>query len=369
MAADPPNLVAIYADGYRTATERFFSRRKLLIQTIRQELLERWQRRQLSNFDYIMELNALAGRSYNDITQYPVLPWVLTDYSSPELNLETEETFRDLSKPVGALNAARAARFRERYENFDDPEIPKFHYGSHYSSAGTVLYYMLRVEPFTSLAIALQGGRFDVADRLFGGVRSTFEGCLDSMADVKELTPEWFYCPEMFINTQGFELGYKQTGEKLDHVQLPPWARNAHDFVVKHREALESDYVSEHLHEWVNLVFGYQQRGPAAVEAQNVFYYLTYEGAVDMESVTDEQDLQATEDQIRFFGCENGESRGRNRGACGDFEFTASCAGVVVKEYVCHFEWDISVTHKTHRCFVRPTPVPPRTGKRPRSSS
>lgn len=41
-------------------------------------------------------------------------------------------------QPIGALNPTRLEKFLERYDNFDDPVIPKFHYGSHYSSAGTV---------------------------------------------------------------------------------------------------------------------------------------------------------------------------------------------------------------------------------------
>lgn len=62
-----------------------------------------------------MELNVVAGRSYNDITQYPVFPWVLSDYTSTELDLDNPNSFRDLQKPVGALNAERRKDFIERY--------------------------------------------------------------------------------------------------------------------------------------------------------------------------------------------------------------------------------------------------------------
>ena len=41
-----------------------------------------WQKRDISNFEYLMYLNTLAGRTYNDYMQYPVFPWVLADYTS-----------------------------------------------------------------------------------------------------------------------------------------------------------------------------------------------------------------------------------------------------------------------------------------------
>ena len=40
------------------------------------------QRGEISNFEYLMCLNTLAGRSYNDLMQYPVFPWVVADYES-----------------------------------------------------------------------------------------------------------------------------------------------------------------------------------------------------------------------------------------------------------------------------------------------
>lgn len=61
----------------------------------------------MTNFEYLMILNTLAGRSYNDLTQYPIFPWVLADYSSDTLDFNKSSTFRDLSKPVGALDPKR----------------------------------------------------------------------------------------------------------------------------------------------------------------------------------------------------------------------------------------------------------------------
>lgn len=62
-----------------------------------------------------MALNVIAGRSFNDISQYPVFPWVLADYTSSELDLNNPASFRDLSRPMGALNEQRRRLFLERY--------------------------------------------------------------------------------------------------------------------------------------------------------------------------------------------------------------------------------------------------------------
>jgi hypothetical protein len=35
-----------------------------------------WIDKRISNWEYLQWLNDIAGRSYSDITQYPVLPWV-----------------------------------------------------------------------------------------------------------------------------------------------------------------------------------------------------------------------------------------------------------------------------------------------------
>lgn len=71
---------------------------------------------------------------------------------------------------------------------------------------------------------------------------------------------------------------------------------------MKNLVALESEYVSANIHHWIDLVFGCKQRGAAAVEANNVFFYLTYEGMVDVDSITDPVVKSSMQSQIAHFG-------------------------------------------------------------------
>lgn len=244
---------------------------------------------------------------FTDLIKIVVFPWVLQDYTSAELDLSNPSTFRDLSKPIGALNPDRLANFVQRYETFDDPEIPPFMYGSHYSHMGAVLYYLLRLEPYTSYALRLADEKhqqqFDHADRLFHSIGETWKNCYRDVGDVKELIPEFFYCPAFLKNSNRLNFGTRQNGVQLDHVELPPWAHgSAEEFIGKNRLALESDYVSSHLHLWIDLIFGYKQRGKAAEEAHNVFFYLTYEGTVDVNAIEDKTMRESMQAQIALFG-------------------------------------------------------------------
>ncbi|XP_069067022.1 neurobeachin-like protein 2 isoform X2 [Pleurodeles waltl] len=268
-------------------------------------LTQKWVWREISNFEYLMQLNTIAGRTYNDLSQYPVFPWILRDYVSETLDLNNPEVFRDLSKPIGVVNERHAKEVKEKYESFEDPSgtVDKFHYGTHYSNAAGVMHYMIRTEPFTTLHIQLQSGRFDCSDRQFHSVPAAWQARMENPVDVKELIPEFFYFPEFLENGNGFDLGCLQMSNgKVNDVVLPRWAESREDFIYKHRKALESEYVSEHLHQWIDLIFGYKQRGPAAVEALNVFYYCTYEGVVDLDAIADETERKALEGIISNFG-------------------------------------------------------------------
>ncbi|KAG5190431.1 BEACH domain-containing protein [Tribonema minus] len=288
--------------------------------------LRRWQRGEIDNYQYLAFLNTAADRSVNDLTQYPVYPWVISDYTSETLDLDDPATYRDLSKPIGALNAQRLEYFKQRLVSMPDPGAPPprppplraaphvrmhaaalhegqgipppFLYGTHYSTPGYVLFFLVRTAPEHMLC--LQNGRFDAADRMFYSMASTWESVFANHADLKELIPEFYAGSGKFLgNTDDLQLGVTQTGQRLGDVELPPWARSGRDFIARCRAALESAHVSARLHLWIDLIFGCKQRGAAALDADNLFYHLTYEGNVDLDAIDDPRERAALESQAR----------------------------------------------------------------------
>lgn len=268
----------------------------------------KWVKGEISNFHYLMSINTMAGRTFNDLTQYPVFPWVLADYNSDELDLSDPQNFRDLSKPMGCQTIEREAEFKSRYESFaemGDHNSPPFHYGTHYSSAMIVTSYLIRLQPFVQSYLLLQGGSFDHPDRLFYSIGKAWSSAsTENMTDVRELIPEFYYLPEFLLNSNGYDFGSRQgNGGRIDNVALPPWAKgDPKIFIAKHREALESEHVSRNLHLWIDLVFGQKQRGEAALEATNVFHHLSYHGAKDLEKIDDPVERLATIGIIHNFG-------------------------------------------------------------------
>ncbi|KAL6080827.1 hypothetical protein STEG23_023836, partial [Scotinomys teguina] len=195
-------------------------------------------------------------RGYNDLNQYPVFPWVITNYESEELDLTLPSNFRDLSKPIGALNPKRAAFFAERFESWEDDHVPKFHYGTHYSTASFVLAWLLRIEPFTTYFLNFQGGKFDHADRTFSSVSRAWRNSQRDTSDIKELIPEFYYLPEMFVNFNNYSLGVMDDGTVVSDVELPPWAKTSEEFVRINRLSI---LLVLCLLEWVLLCFQVQR--------------------------------------------------------------------------------------------------------------
>lgn len=303
-------------------------------------------------------------------------------------------------QPIGALNPKRAAFYAERYETWDDDSTPSHHYTTLYSTSHSTLMWMLRIvrthlrriktkpcwsfesraaawgflwnltsctrtcrsrsphfssTPTTgsltipkelSPALAARGGTVRgtqltsrwVFQNNINNTAALLKQILKSTWVHQELIPEFYYLPEMFVNSNEYELGVREDGVPVCDVELPAWAKKPEDFVRINRmvrdsrwmhlnehasdfffksnmstcnqskvnrgqhpgaqtltemsttvsapdQALESEFVSCQLHQWIDLIFGYKQRGPEAVRALNVFNFLSYEGAVNLDNL------------------------------------------------------------------------------------
>jgi factor associated with neutral sphingomyelinase activation len=232
---------------------------------------ELWRNCKISNFAYLMFLNHLAGRSENDIGQYPVLPWTLLSGAPRDLmtspdRFQDPSLYRDLSKAVSALDETRLAQSVLRASQMGESE--KFLFGSFYSNPGFVLYFLLR--KFPECHLRLHGGHFDHPARLF----NSFESLANSPAMTMELIPEFYSDWEQASSW----LNSVPSMTNVCPVELPEWCDGSPEkFVIGLRCALESKVVSDQLHLWIDLVFGVKSRvSGICMEANNLFHPICY---------------------------------------------------------------------------------------------
>ena len=162
-----------------------------------------WQSGKLTNAEYLLVLNFAASRSFNDPTQYPVFPWVLTDYKNENGLRASSMTLRDLKKPVGSLSDDKYEQFKSKYfemvakdpksspflkgvpasgasssdsrpnDQYEEEVEPAYMYFAHYSTPGIVFYYLIRKYP--SYLVRIQNEAFGgPPDRIFHDVNITW---------------------------------------------------------------------------------------------------------------------------------------------------------------------------------------------------
>ena len=254
-------------------------------------IYDKWAKWEMSTLKLLMILNIYANRSYNNVDQYHVFPWIITDYKSDTLpSMDKKDFIRHMNKPMGMMDFTELSKQRRisyeqnwlENENEEDVDENYDRYGSHYSTSLYLTYYLVRVFPYSYLRIELQGKKFDDPNRLFNKLENSFQNSISQKSDVRELIPEFFCFPEMFLNMNELNLGeiLDSNGKEqlVQNVELPPWSKNnSYLFIEKHRALLESAEISEKINEWFNLIFGSKQKGKEAKKIKNLFVNQSYE--------------------------------------------------------------------------------------------
>ncbi|KAH8581479.1 neutral sphingomyelinase activation associated factor-like BEACH domain containing [Cryptosporidium sp. chipmunk genotype I] len=250
-----------------------------------------WKNGSISTYHYLDYLNSISGRSKGDLTQYPIFPWTIVSFNSvlnSKYDLSQSINYRDLSKPLGSINTNNLEMLKSRMK--DLPISEQFLYGSHYSTPGYISYFLVR--QFPEYQLKLHGGDFDVWNRMFHSMNDTWRTILEGKTTYMELIPQFYeQNPEFLLNNK---LNIRTNSGSLLNVQIPKWEletdqnqlntiplntpnlSQAEKFLRTMRYALEGQVVSQHIHEWIDLIFGFKQRGPQAYISDNLFHPITY---------------------------------------------------------------------------------------------
>merc|ERR1711920_292611 len=101
---------------------------------------------------------------------------------------------------------------------------PPFLYGTHFSTPGYVLFYLLRQAP--EYMLCLQNGKFDAPDRLFRSIPATFQSCLTNHADLKELIPEFYMVTDSEKELENTSSGNNMIFQSATKVHADNWLKN-----------------------------------------------------------------------------------------------------------------------------------------------
>lgn len=240
-------------------------------------LVLEWVHGRVSNFHYLMELNRLAGRREGDPNYHPVLPWVV-DFTVPY------GIFRDLRKSKFRLNKgdkqldftyemtkeALAAAHGSGGSHFvSDLGGPVGPGGSGQSDHLHVPHHISDV--LSDITYYVYKARRTLKSVLCSHVRSQWEPneYPASMERIQSWTPDECI-PEFYTDPSIF----RSIHPDMPDLDVPPWCNSYEEFIAVHRQLLESREVSQQLHHWIDLTFGYKLSGKEAVKAKNVCLHL-----------------------------------------------------------------------------------------------
>ena len=254
----------------------------------------------INNFVYLLKLNYLSARTYNDLNQYPVFPWLFFDIknidailTSEKNNIDKIETTVELSVSIGSEQDIEnlenektenikmsneeltkklklrnfiypiSMQTQDKRENFiNNNYIP---HGTHYSTASYIYYYLIRNNPFNESMIQLQNLNKENPNRLFTSLEDSLTILYESIEN-REPCPQFFTNFDYYCNLNCAFLGFQHNDSLVDDFRINKGndiSGNLFSTYFKYlylfRKLLNSFLISKFLPNWIDFIFGIKQ--------------------------------------------------------------------------------------------------------------
>ena len=306
------NILIDVKDDLLTKNKKQFSILSNDYKLLLKEKLNAFKYGEITNYNYLLYLNKLSSRTYNDLAQYPVFPWLvikinklndLTDnvgniilknnmINEKEENKENND-IRDMNYPISMQSPEKREEQINKY--LDDNSKFRCHMGTHYSTSSYIYYYLMRINPYGENLIKLQNYQQENPNRMFLSFKET-QIILNSSTDNRELIPDIYCYIDYFCNLNCSFFGIRANLNLVDDLfiidQNIPKEENLNlissfiESLYRHKKLLNDVTTSKKLDKWVDIIFGKRQL-PLDDEniaySCNIFQKTAYEQKMNLE--------------------------------------------------------------------------------------
>ena len=214
----------------------------------------KWLDGAISTLDYLLLINKFSDRSYNVLSQYLILPWILFSFQ----NIYDPENFRNFAFP-GLF------RSKEKIDQIIKEDVYNeyaFHFPNLFSNAMYVIHYLFRSYPFINNQIKLQEEKFDEPARQFQSILGTYNVFNENPQINMELIPEFFFIPEFFLNLNYCYYGtyiLEGKGILINNLEIGPDFHQILEIVNFHQTNINSEIINSKINKWIDYIFGENQ--------------------------------------------------------------------------------------------------------------
>ena len=240
---------------------------------------ENWLDDNMSTYQYLLYINKFSSRSYNDINQYPIFPWIFRETSlGSHKDAKRLPKLRDLEYPISLKGNSANDNLEEELQDsklFFDASLEEnrkypTHFRLHYSTSGYILSFMVRTSPYTEEQIRFQNNQFDSPSRQLNSIDEILT-ILSTSHDNRELIPEYFTTVEFYLNMNYIYFGYRLNDKVLiNDVNPQSYFESLAQYVYYNRLFLNIRFKMDDLgkewfqkelkiNKWIDLIFGAKQ--------------------------------------------------------------------------------------------------------------